>query len=80
MINAHLQETLRDCHNYTSRGRNVLYWRRRASMLKLEALGLVEQWTPHSMANSRGKARPYILTDAGRAVLAEIDGASACSQ
>lgn len=51
-------------------GRNRLYWWRRASMRKLEALGLVEQWLPPSVVERpRMKARPYRITATGRAAL-----------
>ena len=63
-----LHSALQECARFTE-GRNSLYWWRRASMQKLEALGLVESYTPPSLIYSRGKARPYRLTEVGRALL-----------
>jgi len=62
-----LRSALDEVERYTRRG--WLYWYRRASMEKLAALGLVETWTPPSMINSRGKLRPYRITDLGRQAL-----------
>jgi hypothetical protein len=51
-------------HNF----KGVLYWFRPRTMERLQRLGLVEQWTPPSVAERpRLKARPWRLTDAGRA-------------
>lgn len=64
-----LIEALVECERYTTKIKG-LYWWREASMKKLEAMGLVEQWLPPSVAERpRMKARPYRITDKGREFL-----------
>lgn len=54
------------------------YWWRLASMRVLEAAGLVETYTPPSVAERpRLKARPYRITDEGRAALARATSPTA---
>lgn len=63
-----LRDALEDCHMYTAQ--IGPYWWRVASMEKLEALGLAEQYCPPSVAERpRVKARPYRLTNMGIMVL-----------
>lgn len=58
---------LSECESYSKRS---LYWFREASMRKLEAMGMVEQFTPPSVAERpRMKRRPWRIIDAGRQAL-----------
>jgi hypothetical protein len=51
-------------------GRNLCFWGMRASMAALADMGLVETYTPPSVAERpRMKKRPYRITEAGRAAL-----------
>jgi hypothetical protein len=57
-------------HDYA----RVLYWFRPKTMQLLHARGLVEQWTPPSVRERpRLKARPWRLTEEGRAYLARMN-------
>lgn len=48
----------------------ILYWWRPRTMESLRALGLVDTWTPPSVAERpRLKRRPWIITPAGREAL-----------
>lgn len=63
-----LQDALRQVGSCD--GKNVCFWWLRASMSKLEALGLTEQYMPPSVAERpRLKLRPYRITPAGLALL-----------
>lgn len=67
-LNPRLKDALAECARHNNRG--ICYWFRTASMEKLAALGLVEQWTPPSVAvRKRMKIRPWRVTAAGRAAL-----------
>lgn len=51
-------------------GRGLCFWARPASCAALAKLGLAETYTPPSVVERpRMKARPYRITDAGRAAL-----------
>nr|WP_303683007.1 hypothetical protein [Brevundimonas naejangsanensis] len=71
---ARLLDALDECKRHNDRG--VLYWWRGKSMTALEEIGLVERWTPPSVAERpRLSARPWRLTDIGIATLrAKLDG------
>lgn len=54
--------------------RGVCYWFRAKTMERLQARGLVETWTPPSVAERpRLKQRPWRLTDEGRAQRARLN-------
>jgi len=67
-LSALLLDALDECARYHARGN--IYWFRIASMRKLAALGLVEQYTPRYMVRLN-RTRPYRPTDAGLAYLKE---------
>jgi hypothetical protein len=65
-----LRAALAECAAHNRR--DNLYWWRRTSMAKLEAMGLVEVYTPPSVAERpKLKLRPYRITPAGRLALQE---------
>lgn len=67
-LDSRLMDALSECARYNDTGRT--YWWRKASMHKLEALGLVVRWTPPSVAErKRMTIRPWRVTAAGRAAL-----------
>jgi len=69
-LTPNLLSALDECDRYNARGLN--FWWRVSSMAKLEAMGLVEKFTPPSVAErKRMTKRPYILTEAGRTALRE---------
>lgn len=53
------------------------FWWRRASMADLAAHGLVEEWKPALLANSKRKTLPYRITLAGQAALAKRENEDA---
>lgn len=64
-----LKEALTYCARQNRRG--LLVWGAPKSMAALAEMGLVEQWTPPSVAERpRMKARPWRITEAGKAALA----------
>lgn len=58
-------------------GKNRLHWGTPKTSRELAAMGLLEAYLPPSVAERpRMKARPYRITEAGRATLASTHGAS----
>lgn len=58
----------------------ILYWFRPMTMDRLRKRGLVEKWSPPSvLERPRLKARPWRLTDEGRAQRARLSSISAIS-
>ena len=65
-------EALDELARHNAKG--LCYWWRPKTMERLRERGLVEQWTPPSvLERPRLKARPWRLTDAGRAQRARLN-------
>jgi len=71
-LTKHLRGALREVVDFHDR--HLVYWFRRASMQKLEALGLVEPWRPRSISDRRFRVLPYRPTAAGRQALDQNGG------
>lgn len=71
MLTPRLKAALKEVESY-ERKTGCLYWFREKSMAELQKLGLVETWTPKSVAERpQMKQRPWRITEAGRALLRE---------
>lgn len=67
-LSPRLLDALSECQRHNDSG--LCYWWRTSSMRLLEERCLVAKWTPNSVAQRpRMKARPWKVTDLGRAVL-----------
>lgn len=62
---------LDECARANAKG--ILYWFRPRTMARLQRCGFVEKWSPPSVAERpRLKARPWRLTDEGKAQRARL--------